>query len=92
MGIIVVLFSTIIGLTKIIFNQFGKNNSQELNGIESEKTNLIRETLSGLNTLKELGEEESQTKKWREIAAEAMRMKSIKNQVNLILLRLMYQI
>ena len=82
MGIIVVLFSTIIGLTKIIFNQFGKNNSQELNDIEFEKTNLIRETLSGLNTLKELGEEEAQTKRWREIAAEAMRMKSIKNQIN----------
>jgi ATP-binding cassette subfamily B protein len=71
-----------MGVNKIIFNNIGKKISEDLSGIEGHKGSLIRETLSGMYMLKELGEEETQKKHWRELAAASIRVRSKKEQVN----------
>jgi ATP-binding cassette subfamily B protein len=82
MGMIVLGFAVLMGVNKIIFNNIGKKISEDLSGIEGHKGSLIRETLSGMYMLKELGEEETQKKHWRELAAASIRVRSKKEQVN----------
>ena len=60
MGLIVLGFAILMGVNKIIFNNIGKKISEDLSGIEGHKSSLIRETLSDMYMLKELGEEETQ--------------------------------
>ncbi len=81
MGTIVLAFAIAMGLSKIIFNNIGKKTSEHLAGIESHKNSLIRETLSGMHMLKELGEEEIQRKNWRELAAASIEVRAKKNQI-----------
>jgi len=82
MGMIVLGFAVLMGVNKIIFNNIGKKISEDLSGIEGHKNSLIRETLSGMYMLKELGEEETQKKHWRELAAASIRVRSKKDKVN----------
>jgi ATP-binding cassette subfamily B protein len=82
MGMIVLGFAVMMGVNKIIFNNIGKKISEDLSGIEGHKSSLIRETLSGMYMLKELGEEETQKKHWRELAAASIRVRSKKDKIN----------
>jgi ATP-binding cassette subfamily B protein len=82
MGMIVLGFAVLMGVNKIIFNNIGKKISEDLSGLEGQKNSLIRETLSGMYMLKELGEEETQKKHWRELAAASIRVRSKKDKVN----------
>ncbi len=75
MGLIVLGFGILMGVNKIIVNNIGKKISEKLSGIEGHKSSLIRETLSGMYMLKELGEEETQKKHWRELAAASIRVR-----------------
>jgi len=81
MGSIVLGFAILMGVSKIIFNNIGKKTSEDLSEIESSKNSLIRETLSGMHMLKELGEEEAQRKNWRELAAASIEVRSKKSKL-----------
>ncbi|MDC0230130.1 ABC transporter transmembrane domain-containing protein, partial [Deltaproteobacteria bacterium] len=82
MGIIVLGFSVLMGLNKIVFNNIAGKSPEILNGVESSKNSLIRESLHGMTMLKEFEEEESERKNWRKSAAASINIRSKKNQVN----------
>ena len=76
MGLIVIGFAVLMGVSKIIFNNIGKKTLEHLSETEDKKNSLIRQTLSGMHMLKELGEEEIQRKHWRELAANSIIVRS----------------
>ena len=82
MGIIVLGFSILMGVNKIIFNNIAAKSPEILNEVENNKNSLIRETLHGMTMLKEFEEEESERKNWRKSAAASIKLRSKKNQVN----------
>ena len=75
-------FSLLMGLNKIVFNNIAGKSPEILNGVESSKNSLIRESLHGMTMLKEFEEEESERKNWRKSAAASINIRSKKNQVN----------
>ncbi len=82
MGLIVLGFSILMGVNKIIFNNIAGKSPEILSEVENNKNSLIRETLHGMTMLKEFEEEESERKNWRKSAAASIKLRSKKNQVN----------
>jgi len=76
------VFSLLMGLNKIVFNNIAGKSPEILGEVESSKNSLIRESLHGMTMLKEFEEEESERKNWRKSAAASINIRSKKNQTN----------
>ena len=82
LGLIVLVFAVVSGLVSLALKVIEKRRVKDSSPIRTDRGRVLRETISGIDTVKTLSQEPTQRREWRRTAAMAIRAQDQREQVS----------
>ena len=82
LGLIVLAFAAVSGLVSLALKVIEKRRVKDSSPIRTDRSRVLRETISGIDTVKTLSQEPTQRREWRRTAAMAIRAQDQREQVS----------